>query len=85
MTGFLSKVSLPQGWAKDDAEGLPGCVVLKHAVFGMTTIDTKRRLYAPGSGIPNPSVCTMTYRGRGWEQCIVNDATSKNAGFWRAS
>jgi hypothetical protein len=82
MNKFLHKATPPEGWSWDNGFSLPGCVVLTHAVYGMTTIDVKRRLYAPGFGTPNPSVCTMTYRGKGWEQCIVNDATSNNARYW---
>ena len=85
MTNFLQKVSIPSGWTEEDAAGLPGCVVLRHSIYGATTIDTKRRIYEPGSAPPNPARCTMTYRGRGWEQAIVIDATNKNAGFWNAA
>jgi hypothetical protein len=85
MTAFLQKVVMPSGWSIYDATALPGCVVLRHDAYGMTTIDTKRRLYAAGFAKPDPHKLTMTFSGRGWEQRIVNDAAEQNAGFWNAA
>lgn len=84
MENFIKKVVLPDGWVQECATGFEGCVVLRHHTYGATTIDTIRRLYAPGAGKPNPYQCTMTYKGRGWEMRILIDATNRNASFWNA-
>jgi hypothetical protein len=82
MNNFLEKIRIPDGWILGDSSGLPDCVVLRHGVFGVTTINIKRRIYAAGDGLPNPQTCTMTYKGKGWEQSIVNHATARNESFW---